>query len=261
MCSVFGYVADDNEQVPLSVVERMARANLCRGPHAFGFAWITADGRLRSYKQEGRITDHMGLLAMTRGARMLIGHVRWATHGDPKNNTNNHPHAVDGGWLVHNGVLYNYRELVQDLALRPISECDSEVIGLMIERRPGALLDRTRLSVGKCEGPLTVMAMWARPARLIVARMGNPLHAARTVHGRLFSSLSDGLPPGVRSVSFEDDTAAEFMFSRDDQGGTKGVVNVKVQQVTRLAHHHVSSHAGAGRRIGNRGNSEEYQGG
>ena len=75
----------------LKLLRRLATVTEQRGPHAFGFAWVDGRGRLRSYRQTGRITDHLGLLAAARDARLLIGHTRWATQGDPADNLNNHP--------------------------------------------------------------------------------------------------------------------------------------------------------------------------
>src|SRR6185369_7923430 len=114
---------------------------------AFGFAWIDSQGRLKSFRQTGRISESLGLLAMARDARMLIGHCRFATQGLPANAINNHPHPVDGGWLVHNGTIQGYDDLVERHDLYPVSRCDSEVLGLLIERSKGTLIERCRIAV------------------------------------------------------------------------------------------------------------------
>src|SRR4051794_19773954 len=142
MCGLFGFVSRDGGAVNLETLGRIAEITERRGPHAFGFAWIDQRGRLKCYKQTGRISDHLGLLAMARDARMLIGHCRYATQGSPEENINNHPHPADGGWLVHNGQIRNYDRLVDTLDLCPVSGCDSEVLGLLVERGAGSLLDR-----------------------------------------------------------------------------------------------------------------------
>ena len=64
-------------------LEAIARVTMRRGPHAFGFAWIDSRGRLKMFKKTGRIVDHLSLLAMAQDAQFLIGHCRYATHGDP----------------------------------------------------------------------------------------------------------------------------------------------------------------------------------
>jgi glucosamine 6-phosphate synthetase-like amidotransferase/phosphosugar isomerase protein len=69
-----------------------------------------------------------------RRCSVVVGHVRWATHGDPADPRNNHPHVSGHLALVHNGILTAYRDLVDRYCLRTESECDSEVLLRIIER-------------------------------------------------------------------------------------------------------------------------------
>ena len=80
MCGVFGFVSRDGGKMNVELLGRIAEVTERRGPHAFGFAWIDRRGRLKCYKQTGRITDHLGLMMMAADARMLIGHCRFAFH-------------------------------------------------------------------------------------------------------------------------------------------------------------------------------------
>lgn len=209
MCGVFGFVAKKDHEPDLAQLERIAKTTMRRGPHAFGFAWIDRKGRLKMFKQEGRIVDHVGLLNMARDARMLIGHCRYATQGDPANNLNNHPHPVDGGWFVHNGVIRDYHDLIRRHGLFPVSDCDSEVLGLLVERSEGSLVERSRLAVTSTErAPLVTLAIWNRPRRLIAVRRGNPLHIGRDRTGFYLGSLKDDLPGDVTRV--EDGSILEF---------------------------------------------------
>jgi glucosamine 6-phosphate synthetase-like amidotransferase/phosphosugar isomerase protein len=220
MCGVFGFVSHDGGKLNLGVLARVARVTERRGPHALGFAWIDRRGRLKCYKQTGRISDHLGLLAMAANARMLVGHCRYATQGDPADNINNHPHPADGGWLVHNGQVRNYAELVQAFGLCPVSACDSEVLGLLVEEGEGNVLDRCRAAVrAVCPdeepgslfapgSPLVLLGLWPRPDRLVAVRRGNPLHFSRTEQGLYLASLADGLPGDACMV--KDHTACLF---------------------------------------------------
>ena len=148
------------------------------------------------FKQTGKISDHIGILKMASDARMLIGHCRFATDGDPRYNINNHPHAVDGGWFVHNGIIgQNYARLVEDRDLHCISRCDSEVIGRLVEETEGAMLERL---IDACHvatnNALVVLGLWKNPDQLLAVRSRNPLYLGETKNGYYFASLRDSLP-------------------------------------------------------------------
>ncbi|HEV7301599.1 MAG TPA: hypothetical protein VGN72_19700 [Tepidisphaeraceae bacterium] len=209
MCSIFGYVAREGEPVDLTILRRIINVNISRGPHAFGFAWIDSRGRLHCYKSPGRLTNHLKMLPILRDACMLVGHLRFATHGDATDNTNNHPHPVDGGWLVHNGIVANYEDLLDEQNLFPTSVCDSEAIGQLIERSEASgFARRTAEAIEHTSGCLATLSIWTRPAKLIAARRGNPLHVGSNPRGIYLASLPQGLPGAVRSL--KDNQAIEI---------------------------------------------------
>lgn len=82
-------------------------------------------------KTPGRVSELEKLVAHVNGFSTGIGHTRWATHGEPKEE-NAHPHVSKCGrfGLVHNGVIENYEELKENY-LSHVSlsgDTDSEVI-------------------------------------------------------------------------------------------------------------------------------------
>lgn len=223
MCGVFGFVSWDGKGPSLKRLEAIARVTMRRGPHAFGFAWIDCKGRLKMFKQTGKISDHLGLLAMAADARLLIGHCRYATHGSPENNLNNHPHSADGGWIVHNGVIGHHEELIANHDLHPVTNCDSEVLGLLIEEGNGTLKRRCIEAVQYASGrPLVMLGLW-KPGRLIALRSGNPLSMGVCDGRAYFGSLDDGLPGKIieikdcGGVDITKDGARMFKFSRNSQ--------------------------------------------
>lgn len=211
MCGVFGFIARKDKGPNFRALEEIARSTETRGRHAWGLAWIDGEGRMRTFKQTGPISDALGLLRMANDARFLIGHCRYATAGDPGNNLNNHPHPADGGWIVHNGVIPYYRQIVRDFDLHPVSACDSEVLGLLIEDARGRLIDRC---IGAIESvplsPLVILGLW-KPGRVVAVRQDNPLHVSTTAEGIYLGSLAEGLPGKADRVP--NNTALEFSIA------------------------------------------------
>jgi glucosamine 6-phosphate synthetase-like amidotransferase/phosphosugar isomerase protein len=211
MCSVWGFVARRGATVDTGILAKVAKANATRGPHAFGWAWVCSKGRLHHYKQSGDLRANLRLLGMLHGAKLVIGHQRWATHGHVGHNVNNHPHPVDGGHLVHNGVIGNHRELVEAYRLWMNSECDSEVLGLLVEQsenesQAGRVIEAVN-AVESSSG-LVALALWNKPQSIVAVRRGNPLHVGEVSGGLYLGSVLDGLPGDVRSV--EDNTCIRF---------------------------------------------------
>lgn len=194
MCGLFGFVANTpSARIDLPYLQRIAIDTESRGPHSFGFAWLDSRNRLRMFKQVGRISRHLPLLQMVADARLLIGHTRYATHGEI-NEINAHPHACDGGWIVHNGQIFNYEDVQERYGLKPISDCDSETIGLLVEELDGTLMDRVEKAVTELANQnFAMMGLWKSPNKMIVARTGNPLHVSRERSGIYFASYSNEL--------------------------------------------------------------------
>ncbi len=205
ICGIYGWAAKDDSGPNMTILKRVAANTELRGAHAFGFAWIDADGRLRSYKAQGRITRHLDLLDQVRNARLMIGHCRYATHGSPERDHNNHPFPAHGGWYVHNGVIRDYLRVYARYRVRPRTECDSEVLGHLIRLGQGSVLQRCLAAVGDLdEAPLTMLGLWSRPGRLVaIRRAGQPLHCGGTRTGTYLASLPDALPGQVQE--FPDD--------------------------------------------------------
>lgn len=209
MCGIFGFVSSGSNGPSVCQLAQLANETERRGDHAFGFAWVDSNGRMRAYKQSGPISQNLYLLGRLADARMVIGHCRWATHGSIDDNTNNHPHPVDGGWLVHNGVIRHHASLVDRFDLTPTSQCDSEVLGLLIEHFSGTMIERVSKTIRlTATAPLALLALWRNPQRLILARAGNPLFLSNVASGAWFASQTDGLPgrplpiPDCQGIAF-----------------------------------------------------------
>jgi len=80
------------------------------------------------------------------------------------------------------------------------TECDSEVLGLLMARFPGALGLRAARAAELSEGRLAMLGVWRRPARLLIVRSGNPLSFGETAGGFYFASLPEELPGRVTEI-------------------------------------------------------------
>jgi glucosamine--fructose-6-phosphate aminotransferase (isomerizing) len=212
MCGIFGFITKDGHGPDLARLKRIATETQLRGHHAFGLAWLDTQGTIHTFKRPGPATANLDDLDLCRGATVVIGHCRWATHGAAEDNRNNHPHPAGRGWLVHNGIVFNHARLVRRHRLRPQTECDSEVLGLLMARLPGPLALRAARRSEAAEGPLAMLGLWRRPARLLVVRRGKPLCFGETASGFYFGSLPGGLPGRVIAVA--DGHAGELSFDR-----------------------------------------------
>ncbi len=199
MCGLFGFISKSGRGPDLERLRRIALETQLRGDHAFGLAWVTSDGKLHAFKCPGSPAANLDALDQCQDARILVGHCRYATHGDPAENGNNHPHRAGRGWLVHNGVVRNHVDIARRYRLRTQTECDSEVLGLLMARIPGSLQRRAALSVDAADGPLAILGVWTSPARLLLVRRGNPLWIGETRSAAYFGSLP-GTFPNARPV-------------------------------------------------------------
>jgi len=203
MCGVFGFITKRGRGPDLDRLRRIAAETESRGRHAFGLAWVTPDGKLHTHKRPGAATDDFDDLDRCHGALAVIGHCRWATHGSPLDNRNNHPHRAGRGWLVHNGVVFNYTELAARYRLALRTRCDSESLALLLARMPGSIAERGTRVAQLAEGPLAMLGLWSNPARLLLIRRGKPLFVGETRGGYYFGSLPGELPNRPQLVQEE----------------------------------------------------------
>lgn len=201
MCGVFGFITHEDHGPDVHRLRRLAAITQSRGEDAFGLAWIDREGRMHTFKRPGPATDHLEALDACRHARAVIGHCRYATHGSPADNRNNHPHAAGRGFIVHNGVVHNAQDLLRRHGLRPTSQCDSEVLALLIARAGGQIVRRAARAANDALGEMAILGLWTNPVRLLICRRGKPLHYGLAPEGYYFASLEQGLPDEARAVA------------------------------------------------------------
>lgn len=105
----------------------------------------------------------------------IIGHVRYATHGSPEENSNNHPIVMNNVIGVHNGVISNNCELCDKYPYE--QEVDSAAIFSTIEayaKKSRVSTESIAKALPELEGNFAIMlADKRRPNSIFVARDGS----------------------------------------------------------------------------------------
>lgn len=175
MCGIVGYIGSKRAlPIIMSGLQRLEY----RGYDSYGFC--TLNGLPFLYKAVGKISDNVEDFDNVVG-NVGIGHTRWATTGEVTQ-ANAHPH-VDCQkqiFVVHNGIVENYKELKQKLIEEGhtfTSETDTEVIAHLIEKYFEENLEQAvKKALKDIRGTYGLVAISTRdPKKLVVARMSSPL--------------------------------------------------------------------------------------
>jgi glucosamine--fructose-6-phosphate aminotransferase (isomerizing) len=178
MCGIVGYVGDKKAQdFLISGLKRLEY----RGYDSAGIVTVSEKGKATLIRAKGKIAELEKKLAKNkRDDNVGIGHTRWATHGEPSEK-NAHPHQAGSIYLVHNGIIENYKELKAELKEHDFkSETDTEVLAALINsfykdgKHPlvNAVVQALKLVKGTY-GIAVVSVL--EPSELVVARSGSPL--------------------------------------------------------------------------------------
>lgn len=137
-----------------------------------------------------------------------IGHTRWATHGKPTEE-NAHPHCDCAGsvFVVHNGLIENYRKLKKKLISAGHefrTETDSEVIAHLLEMRlgEGASLEVAVAQVAReLAGQYTFAAIARQDGeKIVTVRSGPPLMVGMGENEFLLASHGPAILPYTNNV-------------------------------------------------------------
>jgi hypothetical protein len=181
-----------------------------RGRHATGAFVLNRNGACKYYKAPKSASTMMrdgqwwGLMDyITNDTVAVIGHVRYATHGSPDVNSNNHPIIQSDIVGVHNGVISNDCELCEQY---PYDEdVDSAAIFSMLATKSAKKRLNTDM-IGKAlpelEGSFAIMvADGRRRDSIFVARDAiNPLVYHKDLNAGIIwlSSTGEILRKGLR---------------------------------------------------------------
>ena len=152
MCGIIGYIGKSEAT---GILIQGLKDLEYRGYDSGGIA-VLDKNKLSVTKAKGEIKNlEKKLNGYDVRGSLGIGHTRWATHGKA-NEINAHPHCSKHFAVVHNGIIENYKEIKESLAMSGItfeSETDTEVIPKLLELNyNGDVLEAIRKTVKLLEG-------------------------------------------------------------------------------------------------------------
>ncbi|AII14498.1 L-glutamine:D-fructose-6-phosphate aminotransferase [Campylobacter iguaniorum] len=137
MCGIVGYIGSKEKK---SVIIGGLKELEYRGYDSAGMAIMSGEccSDIHYFKAVGKLENLSNKMSdfSSEGFGVAIGHTRWATHGKPTE-INAHPHLGEYSFVIHNGIIENYKELKDELesqGVKFISQTDTEVIVHLFER-------------------------------------------------------------------------------------------------------------------------------
>ncbi len=182
ICGIIGYAGKNNG---LKIVLEGLKSLEYRGYDSWGIA-CKNNPSINMYKKVGKISEAKLEDIVNEGklkeSRYVIGHTRWATHGNVSE-TNAHPHQScdENIAVVHNGIIDNYLELKNFLQKEGYlfkSQTDTEVIPVLIQycMNDGKNFeDAFKEAVKKLEGSYAIAAFHKNCEAIFFAKKGPPL--------------------------------------------------------------------------------------
>jgi len=195
MCGIVGYIGENEKKVFL--LNGLKELEY-RGYDSAGIA-VLKDEHISSYRAIGKLEN---LVKKTKdfssdGFGLGIGHTRWATHGKPTE-VNAHPHRGEFTYVIHNGIIENYKEIkekLQEKGVAFLSQTDSEVIVHQFEQfiKEGLTSqDAFKETVNMLQGAYAILLITKdEPETIFFAKNAVPLIIGLNAENEKFMSSSD----------------------------------------------------------------------
>lgn len=208
MCGIVGYMGK-KEAAPI-LLEGLRRLEY-RGYDSSGLA-VLRNSTACCIKKQGKVVElEKSLRTQDCAGTMGIAHTRWATHGEPSE-INAHPHFDEKKefFLVHNGIIENYRALRKELEAKGHvfhTQTDTETLVYLIadlykDNLEEAVLD----ALNRVKGTYGILVFTTKePEKIVGARNGSPLILGIGDGEYLFASDATALIRHTKQVVYIDD--------------------------------------------------------
>lgn len=174
MCGIMGWYSFGNTIPDKEKITNMFSLLESRGRDASGYAFIR-DNNLIVNKAPIKSSEFVKTedwKELVLPSSMIL-HTRMKTQGSEKNNANNHPlFSKNGIAIVHNGIIYNDKEIFSKK--QRDAEVDSEsILHLLSMKMKG---DKIKRLFDKVEGSFAVAVIDRyQPERLVLIKKDNPI--------------------------------------------------------------------------------------
>lgn len=217
MCGIVGI----NSSKPVTgIILNSLKKLEYRGYDSAGVATLK-DGFINETKCEGRVESLENIIFKNKNDGPIgIGHVRWATHGQPSQ-INAHPHSSEKVSVVHNGIIENSTLLKKHLIRAGHefkSQTDTEVITHLITEylKKNDLKTTILKMLKRLHGSFALGIIFKDfPDVIVGARRGSPLAVGYGPNENYLGSDSYALKTMTNKVSYLND--GEFCFIHKNQ--------------------------------------------
>jgi glucosamine 6-phosphate synthetase-like amidotransferase/phosphosugar isomerase protein len=194
MCGIAGYSLSGSTTVERTLAAQALLAGIAeRGADAVGYAHRCPGGAVEIHKQRSGASALLEQVLLPADATEVLVHVRDYTKGHPRIEANNHPIRHGAVVGVHNGIIFNDDELMEQHGFEraePLMTVDSEAIFALAESAEGSAsaLEQLRGSMA------TAWIDERRPGTVFLARgVGRPLWIGTARDELFFASTKAAL--------------------------------------------------------------------
>lgn len=135
MCGINGVIGDSKNNG--RIFKDLLKGNEERGRQATGIIWLDKDNKVDWRKAPVIATkflkDYVEVPDNAK-TKFMLGHTRYASSGNPKNNPENHPHIYKEWLVIHNGVIADVDILYRKCRIKRRLDCDSAVIPIIFHK-------------------------------------------------------------------------------------------------------------------------------
>ncbi len=215
MCGIVGYIGKQN--ISKLLLDGLKELEY-RGYDSAGIALLNSK-KIDVFKALGKLSNLKEKIqkASLSTYDIGIGHTRWATHGKPTE-LNAHPHLGEYSYVVHNGIIENYKELKDELiekGFKFVSQTDTEVIVHLFENYYNLLNDEDQAfkeTINRLQGAFSILLISkANTKKIFFFKNGSPLIVAKgNEEGEVLFASSDAPLIGL---------ANDVVYLEDGVGG------------------------------------------